>query len=125
MFDSSIQFSAGHAIGAAEKAKIFQHSEVTIETEALRHITKLGAHPLPLYPDVKALDRRITSGRMCQAAQHSHGGRFACTVWADETKDGSSLDCQGELLHGMNIPVTLAQVVEHDHRFAHAKTLLR
>src|SRR5256885_2398212 len=125
MFDSSIQFSAGHAIGAAEKAKIFQHSEVTIETEALRHITKLGAHPLALYPDVKALDCRITARRMCQAAQHSHGGRLAGAVWSNETKDGSSLDFKRKVLYGMDVTVTLAQAVEHNHWFAHCETLLR
>jgi hypothetical protein len=62
---------------------------------------------------------------MCQAAQHPHGGRLAGTVWANETENGSSLDCQGEVLHGTNIPETLAQAVEHNHWFAHRETLLR
>jgi hypothetical protein len=62
---------------------------------------------------------------MSQAAQHSHRGCLASAVWTEKTEDASSLDFKGEILHGMDVTETLAQVVEHDHRFAHGETLLR
>jgi hypothetical protein len=62
---------------------------------------------------------------MSQAAQHPHCGCLAGAVWTEKTEDVSSLDLKGKILHGMNVTETLAQVVEHDHRFAHGETLLR
>jgi hypothetical protein len=32
---------------------------------------------------------------------------------------------KGKILHSMDVTKTLAQMVEHDHRFAHDETLLR
>jgi hypothetical protein len=32
---------------------------------------------------------------------------------------------QGKILHGMHVTETLAQMFEHDHRFAHSERLLR
>ena len=65
------------------------------------------------------------AGRMREATQHSHGGRFTGSIRPEKTKDRSPLDLKGKILHRMNVPVALAQMVEHDNRFVHGETLLR
>jgi hypothetical protein len=62
---------------------------------------------------------------MRQAAQHSHGGGLPRSVWSEETEDCSGLDLKGKIPHGMHVPETLAQVLEHNHWFGHDETLLR
>jgi hypothetical protein len=62
---------------------------------------------------------------MGQPAQHSHRSRFAGSIWSEKTKDTSGLDLKGKIPHGMHVTETLAQLVEHNHRFAHCETLLR
>src|SRR6267143_1140553 len=122
---SSLQFGTGHAVSAAEKAKIFHDGKVAVKTEALRNVAELRAYPLPVFPRVCAFDGRMATGRMGQAAQHSHRGCLASAVWAEKTEDRPSLDLKGKILHCMNVHVTLAQVVEHYDRFVHCETLLR
>ena len=56
---------------------------------------------------------------MRETAQHSHGGRFASSIWPEKTKDRAGLDCQGEVLHGMDVTVAFAQMMKRDHRVIH------
>jgi hypothetical protein len=63
---------------------------------------------------------------MGQAAQHPHRGGFASAIRPEETKNCSGFDLKRKILRGMDVTETLAQMVEHDHRFAHDyETLLR
>jgi hypothetical protein len=117
--DSLLQLSARHVICPAEKAKIFQNREVAIQAKALRDVAELGAHFLPLLPCVYTFDGRTPTGWMREAAQHSHGGRFASSIWTEKTKDRARLDCQREVLHGMDITVALAQMMKRDDRVIH------
>jgi hypothetical protein len=123
--DSLLQLSARHVIGAREKAKIFQNREVAIQTKALSDVAELGAHFLPLFPCVYSFDGGMPAGWMRETAQHSHGGRFASSVRSEKTKDCARLDCQREVLHGMNATVTLAQMMKRDDRVIHFDLLLR
>ena len=63
--------------------------------------------------------------RMGQATQHPHRRGFARAIRAEKTKNRSRLDLKGKILHSMDVAETLAQTVEHNHRFAHVETLLR
>src|SRR5215469_13622157 len=108
-----------------EKAEIFQNREITVQTEALRDISELRAYAFPIRPDVCALDGRVTACRMGQAAQHPHRRCFAGAIRAEKTKNRSRLDLKRKILHSVDAAETLAQMVEHDHRFAHVETLLR
>jgi hypothetical protein len=123
--DSLLQLSARHVIGAGEKAKIFQDREVAIQTEALRDVAKLGAHFLALFPCVHPFDSRVSAGWMRETAQHSHGGRFAGSIRPEKTKDRTRLDCQREVLHGMDVTVALAQMMKHDDRVIHVDLYCR
>jgi hypothetical protein len=62
---------------------------------------------------------------MRQATQHPHRRGFASAIRAEKTKDCARFDLKGKILHSMDVTETLAQMVEHDHRFAHDETLLR
>src|ERR1700730_10490190 len=109
----------------SEKAEIFQDGEIAIKTEALRDISKLGPHKMPIFPSIRAFNRGMARRRMRQATQHSHRRGFARAVRAEKTKDCSRFDLKGKILHSMDVTETLAQLVEHDRRFAHDETLLR
>ena len=122
--DLFIQLCHRHAASAAEKAKIFFHRQVGIQTEALRDVTKLRPHLLPLLPDVVAGDRRCSAGRMRQAAQHPNGGRLAGAVRTEKSKDRSRSNGEGNFPHGLNVAKMLAQPVEHDHRFIHFRKVI-
>jgi hypothetical protein len=62
---------------------------------------------------------------MREAAQHSHGGRFTGSIRPEKSKDRARLDCQREVLHGMDVTVTLAQMMKRDDRVIHFDLLLR
>jgi hypothetical protein len=62
---------------------------------------------------------------MREAAQHSHGGRFAGSIRTEKTKDRAGLDCEREVLHGMHVTVAFAQTIKHNDRFIHLNPLLR
>src|SRR5262245_34292960 len=123
--DSLFDISTRHVIGAGEKAKIFEDREVAIEAEALRNVAEFGAHFLTLFPCVYAFDGRMSAGGMRETAQHSHGRRLAGSIRPEKTKDRARLDCQREVLHGMDSTVTLAQMMERDDRVIHFDLLLR
>jgi hypothetical protein len=80
---------------------------------------------LPLFPCVHSSDGRTPTGWMREAAQHSNGGRFAGSIRPEKTKDRAGLDCQREILHGMDVTVALAQMMKRDHRIIHLDLLLR
>src|SRR6185437_8274494 len=117
--DSLLEMSARYVISAGEKAKIFQDREIAIETKALRNVAELGAHLLPLFPCVHSFDGRVPTGWMREAAQHSHGGRFAGSIRPEKTKDRACLDCQREALHSMDLTVAFAQMMKRDDRVIH------
>jgi hypothetical protein len=56
---------------------------------------------------------------MRQAAQHSYRGCLAGAIWTEKTKDRADLDCEREILHGMDVTETLAQMMKRDDRFIH------
>jgi len=56
---------------------------------------------------------------MRQAAQHSHGGRFAGAIRPKKTKDRACLDCQREVLHGMDVTVAFIQMMKRYDRVIH------
>jgi hypothetical protein len=80
---------------------------------------------LPLFPCVYTFNGRTPAGWMRETAQHSHGGRFAGSVRSEKTKDRARLDCQREVLHGMDVTVAFAQMMERDYRIIHLDLLLR
>jgi hypothetical protein len=67
----------------------------------------------------------MSAGRMREAAQHSHGGRFTGSIRPEKTKDRPRLDCEREILHGMDVTVAFAQMMERDYRIIHLDLLLR
>ena len=109
----------GHVIGAGEKAKILQDREIAIQAKALSDVAKLGAHLLPLFPCVYSFDGGMSAAWMREAAQHSHGRRLAGAIRPEKTKDRARLDCQREVLHGMDVTVTLAQMMKRDDWIIH------
>src|SRR5690348_8673526 len=62
--DSLLKLSARHVIGTGEKAKIFQDSEIAIQTKALSNIAELGAHLLPLSPSIHSFNGGLPTGWM-------------------------------------------------------------
>jgi hypothetical protein len=56
---------------------------------------------------------------MREAAQHSHGSRFAGTIRPEKTKDRARLDCQREVLYGMDVPVAFVQMMKRDDWLIH------
>jgi hypothetical protein len=56
---------------------------------------------------------------MREAAQHSHGGRFAGAIGPEKTEDRARFDCQREVLHGMDVTVAFAQMIKRDDRVIH------
>jgi hypothetical protein len=56
---------------------------------------------------------------MRQTAQHSHGSGFAGSIWPEKTEDGAHLDCQREILHGMDVTVAFTQVMKCNNRLIH------
>jgi hypothetical protein len=60
-----------------------------------------------------------------EPAQYAHRCGFPGAIRPEKTEDRSALDFKGKILHRMNVPVTLAQMVEHDNWFIHVETLLR
>jgi hypothetical protein len=80
---------------------------------------------MAILPDIRAFNRGVTSGWMSQTAQHPHRRGFASAIRAEKTKDRSCLDLKRKILYSMDVTETLAQMVEHDDRFAHDETLLR
>jgi hypothetical protein len=61
----------------------------------------------------------MTAGGMRETAQHSHRRRFAGSIRTEKTEDGTSLDFEREVLHGMDVTVPLAQMIKPDDRFIH------
>src|SRR6266404_1988781 len=86
--DPSLQFRTRNSIGAAEKAEVLQHGEITVKAKALRNVAELGPNMLSIFPNIRACDCCIASGRMRQAAQHSNRGRLSCSICSEKTKDG-------------------------------------
>ena len=117
--DSLFEESARHVISAGEKAKIFQDREIAIQAKALRDVAELGAHLLPLFPCVHSFNGCTPADWMREAAQHSNSGRFAGSIRPKKTKDRAGLDCQREILHGMDVTVALAQMMKRDRRVIH------
>src|SRR5262245_31932239 len=106
--DSLFDLRPGNVIGAGEKTKILQHREVAIKAKALRNIAELGAHLLPPFPCVQSFNGCPSAGWMCEAAQHSHGGRFTGSIRAEKTKDRTCPDFQREVFHCTDVTVALA-----------------
>jgi len=56
---------------------------------------------------------------MREAAQHSHRGRFTGSIRPEKSKDRARIDCQREVLHGMDVTVAFAQMMKRDDRVIH------
>jgi hypothetical protein len=56
---------------------------------------------------------------MRKAAQHSHGGCFSGSIRPEKTKDRARVDCQREVLHGMDVTVAFAQMIKRDDGIVH------
>jgi hypothetical protein len=67
----------------------------------------------------------VAAARVSEATQHSDCRGFSSAIRSKKTKNRSSLDLKGKILHRMNVPITLAQMIEHDNWFIHGETLLR
>ena len=89
------------------------------------NVAKLRSNLLSIFPNILAGDCCIASRWMGQTAQHSNRGRFSRAIRPEKTKDCACFDLKGKIVHGMDVTEALAQMVEHDHRFAHDETLLR
>jgi hypothetical protein len=61
---------------------------------------------------------------MRQPTQHSDRGRLACAISAEKSEDRSGCNREGNLPHGLDVAETLAQLVEHDHRFIHLRNVI-
>jgi len=71
-----------------------------------------------------ARDRRPPTSRMRQPAQHPDRCRLACTIGAEKSEDRSCYDGERNVPYGLNVAETLAQLVEHDHRFTHLRNVI-
>ena len=69
-------------------------------------------------------DRRRATSRMRQPAQHPNRTRLAGAVGAEKSEDRSGCNGEGNLPHGLDVAETLAQLVEHDHRFIHLRNVI-
>ena len=90
--DSFFQFITRNTTGSSKKSHVLLHRQVGIQAEALRDVTKLSSHEMPLSPRIGPVDLRRSVGRMGQAAEHSHRRRFARAVGAEKTKDLARID---------------------------------
>src|SRR2546423_8089251 len=61
---------------------------------------------------------------MRQPAQHPNRTRLAGAVGAEKSEDRSGCNGEGNLPDGLNAAETLAQLVEHDHRFIHLRNVI-
>jgi hypothetical protein len=122
--DSFAQLRRRHATGPPEKAVILLHRQVRIEAKSLRDISEACSDRLPILPNVTAGDRCGSTGRVNEAAEHSDSGRFAGTVGAEKTKDGTALDSEREILHGLDVGEALTQMLENDDGFAHFQNVI-
>src|SRR5437764_15039932 len=89
----SPQFRPWNAISSGEKAEVLQHGEITVKAKALRHVAELRPDVLSIFPNIRACDCCIASGRMSQAAQHSNGSCFADVICPKKIKDRSKFYC--------------------------------
>jgi len=90
----------------------------------LRNVTEFRSHQLSLLPHVMARDRRSPTRRMRQPTQHPDRCRLTCTIGAEKSEDRSGCDRERNVPHGLNVAETLAQLVEHDHRFTHLRNVI-
>jgi hypothetical protein len=61
---------------------------------------------------------------MRQPTQHPDRRRLARAIGAEESEDRSGRDCKRDFPYCLNVAETLAQLVDHDHRFIHLRNVI-
>ena len=111
-FAAFAQAFAAQAVGLAEKMQVFQHAQIAVERELLRHIADAaarvcggGAHVQPGYSGFAAAGGQ-------QAAQHAEGGGFARAVGAEQTENFAVRHVEGGVVHRHEIAETAHQIAD-------------
>src|SRR5205823_5265134 len=83
VFDSRLDLTWRHTVGASKKAKIFCHCQFPVQTEPLSNITDFGARDVTFAPHISISNGGGAARWSSQTTQHSHRGGFAGPVSAE------------------------------------------
>src|SRR5207249_6844548 len=68
-----------------------------------------------LLKNIEPGDASATRGRWHEARQNAHGGRFACTVWAQKSHDFALANFEIQILDRRLAGVTFRQILNLNH----------
>ena len=104
-----------HALESSRIAQHLPHRHVLIERDPLGQIPQLRLGAQRRGRHGVSIDEHLTFGRRQRAAQHTHRGRFARAVDAQQTHDHPSIDGQVQTVDRHPVAIQLPQTANFNH----------
>ena len=103
--------AAGHSEDIGVEGDILPHGQVRVEAETLAHIADLALDPFGPGRKYTAQYLQPAFLRIEDTGQHAQGGGLAGTVGADQAKELSLGDGEGQAIHGGQLAEATCEVV--------------
>ena len=86
-FDAFLKIFRRNAVEPGEESQVFDHLEIVVERELLRHVADVLAHGFRFTANIVSGNLCAAGGGLQQAAEHANGGGLAGAVRPEEAKD--------------------------------------
>ena len=106
--------TARHLVDARHQVEVFEHREIVVVAEFLRHIADVAADQRRLPDDVEPQAGTIAAVGDQEAAQHADGGGLAAAIGAEKAANLALGDLQAQPLDDFQGAKTLAQIMDVD-----------
>ncbi len=100
---------AAHPVRSAKEVQVFDHRQIIIKAEALRHVANAPSHLVRLVPDIMPQHVGSARCRFDQPHQHAHGGCLPRPIGAKEAKNLAPGNGEGDIVYSGEISKPLAQ----------------
>src|SRR4030042_2147155 len=103
--------------------EIFQHRQIIIEGEFLRHITDDLFDFLRFFDDTKSCHLPFSRGRDQETTKYSDRGGFPCPVGPEKSEDLSSLHLKMDVVHGNKRAEVLNEIFHFNRKIIHKNSM--
>src|SRR5262249_2968136 len=93
-FDAVRVGTGAQTAGAGEELEVFDHAELAVEREFLRHIAEPGSCAGSGVTQINAGDAQRSAGRGEQAAEHTEGGGLASSIGSQQAEDFAAVHAE-------------------------------
>src|SRR5579859_260362 len=98
--DAALQLFGGKAVDPAVKREIFEHRQIVVQTEILRHVADSLAHLFGAGSHIEPFHVRAASAEGKQTREHFDDGGFAAAVRAKKAEDFAFFDAEADIVDG-------------------------